>query len=95
VSLLIRSATVSSIRDLMAAREATDLLIQPNVEAIEIRDWKAYEPAVEAGYAATAAALKTIGGPLTHLRRRRAAEAERKARVVPSPADADAADEAS
>jgi len=75
VSLLMRSATVSSVRELIAAREATDLLIQPQVEGIEIRDWKAFTPAVEAGHAATLAALKTLEGPLTHLRRRKAVKA--------------------
>jgi NTE family protein len=85
VSLLMRSATVSSIRDLVAAREATDLLIQPNVQDIEIRDWKAFEPAVAAGQEATLVALKTLDGPLTHLRRRRAAAAQRAAALpIPS-----------
>ena len=79
VSLLMRSATVSSIRDLLAAREATDLLIQPQVEHIEIRDWKAFGPAVEAGYVATVAALGALKGPLTHLRRRNAEAAQRAA----------------
>ena len=87
VSLLMRSATVSSVRDLIAAREATDLLIQPHVEDIEIRDWKAFEPAVAAGQAATEAALRTLEGPLTHLRRRKA-QAEthdrRAALTIPS-----------
>lgn len=87
VSLLMRSATVSSVRDLLAAREATDLLIQPHVENIEIRDWKAFDPAVAAGEAATEAALNALDGPLTHLRRRRVAadsQERRGALVKPS-----------
>ena len=48
VSLLMRAATVTPGRDVTAAREATDVLILPMVDDIEIRDWKAYEPAVEA-----------------------------------------------
>lgn len=70
VSLLMRTATVSTGRDLAAAREATDVLIQPDVSKIEIRDWRAYDEAVEAGYRATLAALDK-GGPVVELRRRR------------------------
>jgi NTE family protein len=76
VSLLMRSATVSSVRDVMAARDATDVLVLPQVEKIEIRDWKAYVPAVEAGHAATVQALAQLEGPLTHVRRRKAAQAQ-------------------
>ena len=70
VSLLMRAATVSTGRDLMAAREATDVLVTPNVEAVEIRDWKAYEPAVAAGDAAMTAALDRLDRPVQALRRR-------------------------
>ena len=70
VSLLIRAATVSTGRDLAAAREATDLLITPDVTGVEIRDWGAYEPAVAAGYTATIAALEKLERPVTELRRR-------------------------
>ncbi len=70
VSLLMRAATVSTGRDLAAAREASDLLISPNLEGIEIRDWRAYEPAVEAGRIATAQALARLETPVVDLRRR-------------------------
>lgn len=68
VSLLIRAATVTTQRDLAASREVTDLLIAPKLEGVEIRDWKAYEPAVEAGYKATVAALEKLDRPVTELR---------------------------
>jgi NTE family protein len=71
VGLLMRAATVTSGRDLAASREATDLLITPKLEGIDIRNWRAYEPAVEAGYAAACAALDTLHGPVTELRRRK------------------------
>jgi NTE family protein len=71
VSLLMRTATVSTGRDLAAAREATDVLIQPDVSKIEIRDWGAYDEAVEAGYRATLAALDKTAQPVPALRRRR------------------------
>jgi NTE family protein len=70
VSLLMRAATVSTGRDLAAAREATDVLIQPHTGAIEIRDWSAYAPAVAEGYRATIAALDRLDRPVQALRRR-------------------------
>lgn len=66
----MRTATVSTGRDLAAAREATDVLIQPDVSGIEIRDWGAYDEAVEAGYRATLAALDRHTRPIPELRRR-------------------------
>lgn len=70
VSLLLRAATVTSARDLAANRLATDLLVTPKVDNIEIRDWKAYEPAVAAGHEAMVHALRNLEGPITDLRRR-------------------------
>jgi NTE family protein len=70
VSLLMRAATISTGRDLAAAREATDVLVQPKTGNIEIRDWSAYEPAVAAGYKATIEALDRLDSPVQSLRRR-------------------------
>ncbi|WP_395673239.1 patatin-like phospholipase family protein [Phenylobacterium sp.] len=70
VSLLMRAATVSSGRDLAAAREATDVLIMPETAGVEIRDFAAYQPAVASGYAATLKALDGLTGPVQALRRR-------------------------
>jgi NTE family protein len=70
VSLLMRAATVSTGRDLAAAREATDVLILPETGHIEIRDWSAYAPAVTAGYRATLEALDRLLRPVQELRRR-------------------------
>ncbi len=70
VGLLMRAATVTSGRDLAASREATDVLITPKLEGIDIRNWRAYEPAVEAGYAAACAALDSLETPVQELRRR-------------------------
>ena len=72
VGLLMRAATVSTGRELAAAREATDLLILPGVDAVDMRDWKAYEPAVAAGYAAARQALDaldSINRSVTELRK--------------------------
>ena len=66
----MRAATVSTGRDLTASRQASDVLITPKLERIDIRDWKAYEPAVEAGYKAAVEALAALGKPVTEMRRR-------------------------
>ena len=70
VSLLMRAATVSSGRDIAAARDATDVLVTPDVTGVEIRDWAAYEPAVAAGYEAMVAALAKLTKPITDMRKR-------------------------
>ena len=78
VSVLMRSATITTAHEMTAAREHTDVLIIPDIGPVEIRDWKAYEPAVEAGYRAGVAALAALDRPLTELRRR-PTRAERQA----------------
>jgi NTE family protein len=70
VSVLMRSATLSTGADLAAARAATDVLVQPDVTDIEIRDWSAYEPAVERGYQAMLEALGKLDRPVQDVRRR-------------------------
>lgn len=70
VSVLIRAATVRSGPELELAHQDTDVLVQPNVDMIEIRDWKAFEPAVEAGYTATCEVLDALTRPVIDLRRR-------------------------
>ncbi|HEX6860206.1 MAG TPA: patatin-like phospholipase family protein [Caulobacteraceae bacterium] len=70
VSLLMRAATVSTGRDLAASRAACDVLIQPKVDGIDIRDWKAYGPAVQAGYQAATEALAALDTPVTDLHKR-------------------------
>jgi NTE family protein len=70
VSLLMRAATVSTGRDLAAAREATDVLVTPDMSKVEIRDWAAFDPAVDAGYKAMIEALDKLEVPVTDLRRR-------------------------
>jgi NTE family protein len=52
VSILMRSATVASSVDSSALRASADLVIEPDVGGIEIRDWTRYESAVAAGDAA-------------------------------------------
>ena len=62
VSVLMRAATVSTSRDLAAAREATDVLVQPDTSRVEIRDFSAFDPGVAEGYRAmNGGALETLG----------------------------------
>jgi NTE family protein len=70
VSLLMRAATVSTSRDLKAAREATDVLVLPDTSKVEIRDFSAYQPAVAEGYRATIEALDKLDRRVQALRRR-------------------------
>ncbi len=70
VSLLMRAATVGAERDLAAAREAADVLILPEVDAIEIRDWKDYDAAVREGEIAAGAAIAGLLTPISEIRRR-------------------------
>ncbi len=70
VSLLMRAATVTTGPDLAAAREATDVLILPAIETIEIRDWKAIDAAAARGEEATLTILDGLWAPVTALRRR-------------------------
>ena len=71
VSVLMRAATLSTGRELQAGRDCTDVLITPDVAGVEIRNWKAFDPAVEAGYRAARAALDKLKIPVTELRRRK------------------------
>lgn len=70
VGLLMRAATVASGRDHVASREAADVLVTPDVDRIDMRDWRAFEPAVQAGYAATVRALDALDDPIPMLRAR-------------------------
>jgi NTE family protein len=55
VSVLIRAATVGTEIAMAATRAALDVTILPAVDQVGLQDWKAYDPAVEAGYRATMA----------------------------------------
>jgi NTE family protein len=57
VSVMMRSATIMTARENEANKLACDLYIAPQVGGVEIRDWKAFEPAVRAGYEAARRAL--------------------------------------
>ena len=52
VSVLIRSATLPSAAAMSATYDAMTVPIVPDVEGVELQDWKAYALAVAAGYRA-------------------------------------------
>jgi NTE family protein len=66
--LLMRAATVTI--DPWSQRDRADMLITPALEDMELRDWKRFDHAVEAGYRETVAALQTLRGPLKSLAQR-------------------------
>ena len=68
VSLLIRAATMSSARSAETLARDADLVIVPMIDGVGLQDWKAFDPAVEAGYQATVAALADLKTPLTEVR---------------------------
>jgi len=82
VSLLMRAATISTGQEMIASREATDLLVLPKMEEIEIRDWEAYDAAVTAGHLGMAEALAGLSRPLTDLRRRLSLEEDEAAKLI-------------
>jgi len=86
VSVLMRAATVSTSRDLAAAREATDLLVLPDTAKVEIRDFSAIDPGVAEGYRAMKAALEALEQPVQTLRRRKSLAEINAAKALASPA---------
>lgn len=49
-SLLMRAATISSDAQTRTSRDHVDILLEPPLAAVDMRDWGAYDRAVEAGY---------------------------------------------
>jgi NTE family protein len=64
--LLMRSATATIHKGSVVS--APDFLIVPELEGVQLRDWKAFDRAVEAGYNATVRALKSTPESLRLIR---------------------------
>ncbi|MBL4595930.1 MAG: patatin-like phospholipase family protein [Robiginitomaculum sp.] len=56
-SVLMRSATLAT-SNLDVRRSHADILILPEMEDVDLRDWKAFDKSTEAGYIATVKALE-------------------------------------
>lgn len=69
VSILMRSATITTDAEMDQSRAEADVLILPRTDRTDIRDWKAYDEPVASGYAAMTAALEALPCPVQHIRR--------------------------
>jgi NTE family protein len=76
VSILMRSATITTDAEMDETRAEADLLILPMPEGSDIRDWKIYDPVVDAGRQAAVVALEAMETPLSRCRKRPNADAE-------------------
>jgi NTE family protein len=61
VSILMRSGTVGNEGQRREARALADLLLEPPLPGIYLRSWKAYDRAVEMGYAYAAETIERDG----------------------------------
>ena len=83
VSILMRSATITTDAELERSRAETDVLILPRPMGADIREWKIYDPVVASGHAAAVAALNELDGAIGTLRQRKAESLT--ADVAPTP----------
>jgi NTE family protein len=60
VSMLLRAGTIASEAETELSRQHVDLLIEPPLDTVGMRDWRAFNRAVEAGYRHTEQALKKV-----------------------------------
>lgn len=61
--VLWRSGMVNSAAATAARREQTDVLLQPPLENVDLLDWRAFERAIEAGYAHAVQKLSAADAP--------------------------------
>jgi NTE family protein len=66
-NLLLRSATVSSEAQTKISRGYSDVLLEPPMQDIDMRDWRALDRAVDAGYRYTAKRLQDSDDDLSRL----------------------------
>jgi NTE family protein len=65
VSILMRAGTVGSDSQRRSVRALADFLIEPPLDAISIRDWKAFERIIAQGYAYAMLDIEKHGVPLS------------------------------
>lgn len=63
--LLMRAATAPG--DAIASRHPLDMMIIPQLGNVQLRDWKAFDVSVEAGYVAAVSAIREADGRLSQL----------------------------
>jgi NTE family protein len=59
-AMLLRAGTIASEAETQLSRQHVDLLIEPALDQIGMRDWQSFNRAVEAGYRHTVQALKHV-----------------------------------
>jgi NTE family protein len=67
VSILMRSGTVGSEAQRRLVREQADLLFEPPLEDVGLRDWKKFDRAIAEGYAHAMTTIEKHGVPLTQM----------------------------
>lgn len=60
VNMLLRAGTIASEAETALSREHVDLLIEPPLDQIGMRDWHSFNRAIEAGYRHTIQQLKNV-----------------------------------
>jgi len=65
ISILMRAGTVGSNLQRKNVRALADLLYEPPLEGIGMRDWRAFERSIEQGYAYTMLQIQKNGVPLS------------------------------
>jgi NTE family protein len=65
ISILIRAGTVGSTAQRRVVRDQTDLLFEPPLEGIGMRDWKSFDRAVQQGYVHALLEIEKHGVPLS------------------------------
>jgi NTE family protein len=65
ISILMRAGTVGSNLQRRNASALADFLYEPPLEGIGMRDWKAFERAIEQGYSYTLLEIQKHGVPLS------------------------------
>jgi len=65
VSILMRSGTVGSEAQRRLVRDRADLLFEPPLEDIGLRDWRKFDRAIAEGYAYSTGVIAKKGVPLT------------------------------
>ncbi|RZJ37985.1 MAG: cyclic nucleotide-binding protein, partial [Brevundimonas sp.] len=75
VSIMMRSATLTTDAEIERSRGVVDILVQPTPDGVDGGDEGLPVADVDAGYRAMQAELETLDGPVTGLRRRRSVSA--------------------
>ena len=65
ISILMRAGTVGSDAQRRIVREQADFLFEPPLEGIGMREWKAFDRAIEQGYAHAMLQIERHGVPLS------------------------------